>query len=263
MFSTPKLKIFLAILLLTFSMSALAEDSAFPLRNKYTNVQTISTTELNSRFDAVLVVDVRSKLEYSVIHMKDALHIPVTRRDFEKKIAALAEQRPIVFYCNGITCSKSYTAADRMLASGYTNVLTYDAGIFAWVKAVPEKSYLLNETPVNPDKIISSADFEDKNISYMEFKEAAQLKGAYIVDIRENYQRLENKSTKLGLKNVKVHKLPTDKFLSVVLKPGRLKDRQLLIVDAVGKQIRWLQYYLEQFGYTNYQFLSGGIKAID
>ena len=40
----------------------------------------------------------------------------------------------------------------------------------------------------------------------------------------------------------------------------RLKmDKQLLIFDAVGKQVRWLQYHLEANGYNNYSFMEKGV----
>lgn len=35
-----------------------------------------------------------------------------------------------------------------------------------------------------------------------------------------------------------------------------------MIFDQVGKQVRWLMYYLVNSGYTNYFFLDGGATAI-
>mgnify|MGYP003502318962 FL=1 len=40
---------------------------------------------------------------------------------------------------------------------------------------------------------------------------------------------------------------------------GEFKGNQLLIMDAVGKQVEWIQYYLEAGGYTNYYFLDKGV----
>ena len=39
-------------------------------------------------------------------------------------------------------------------------------------------------------------------------------------------------------------------------------DETLLLFDQVGKQIKWLQYYLEEYGYTNYMFLDGGATKV-
>jgi len=35
----------------------------------------------------------------------------------------------------------------------------------------------------------------------------------------------------------------------------------LMIYDAAGKQVRWLQYYLEDKGLKSYYFMAGGINA--
>ena len=39
------------------------------------------------------------------------------------------------------------------------------------------------------------------------------------------------------------------------------ENKKLFIYDAVGKQVRWLQYYLEQQNAGEYYFMEGGAKA--
>lgn len=39
------------------------------------------------------------------------------------------------------------------------------------------------------------------------------------------------------------------------------RNKKLLIYDAVGKQVRWLQYLLEKNNVTGYYFMKGGIKS--
>lgn len=51
--------------------------------------------------------------------------------------------------------------------------------------------------------------------------------------------------------------IPLDRLLPL-LKAGELKDKRLLLHDNVGKQVRWLQYYLEHYGYEQYFFLEKG-----
>jgi hypothetical protein len=46
---------------------------------------------------------------------------------------------------------------------------------------------------------------------------------------------------------------------SFLLQAGQFKDRRLLIADAVGKQVQWLQFYLEEHGYRDYFFLRNGL----
>ena len=47
-----------------------------------------------------------------------------------------------------------------------------------------------------------------------------------------------------------------------ILKQGRYKNKVLYFVDAVGRQVEWLQYYLKQNGYEKYYFLQGGAAGI-
>ena len=46
-----------------------------------------------------------------------------------------------------------------------------------------------------------------------------------------------------------------------LINKGEFKDKQLLILDAVGKQVEWLQYHLEAKGYSNYLFLEKGVLS--
>ena len=34
----------------------------------------------------------------------------------------------------------------------------------------------------------------------------------------------------------------------------------LLVYDESGKQVRWLQYHLDEKGIKNYNFMKGGVK---
>ena len=37
------------------------------------------------------------------------------------------------------------------------------------------------------------------------------------------------------------------------------QDKELLLFDAVGRQFKWLHYYLKQYDYTRFKFLEGGL----
>ncbi|MGD8885229.1 MAG: rhodanese-like domain-containing protein, partial [Gammaproteobacteria bacterium] len=45
------------------------------------------------------------------------------------------------------------------------------------------------------------------------------------------------------------------------IEKAKRENKALLIYDAAGKQVRWLQYYLEDKGLTSYYFMKGGIRA--
>jgi len=161
----------------------------------------------------------------------------------------------MAFYCNGHTCAKSYKATKKAREAGFANVFAYDAGIFDWIMAQPDKATLMGNTPAAQDKIIPKSELKAKMISFDQLMARAAQPNTVNVDIRDPFQRATIPAIPL-LRNI-----PLDR-LTRLFEKGQFKDKQLLIIDAVGKQVRWLQYYLKEFGYTNYAFLEGGVKAI-
>lgn len=245
-------------LVLAIAATTAAADEGFPLRAKFPSVKYVTTDDLVKKYQEMIIVDVRSKIEYDVIHINKAVHVPISTAMFTKDLAKVRDaggETPIAFYCNGHTCPKSYEAAEQAAGAGFKNVFAYDAGIYDWVKAQPEKGTLMGKTPVPLDKLISKDALAKRMVTYGEFQKRASGPNAILVDIREPFQR--QKVPQLpGLRNI-----PTDRFAEL-LKKGEFKDKDLLILDAVGKQVEWIQYYLNIYGYENYAFLKGGAEAV-
>lgn len=243
--------------LLMLAAPLLAAEEGFPLRKKYPSLQYITTNDLKSQYDKAAIVDVRSKIEFDVIHINKAAHLPMAVKTFASDLEKTRQKSatsPLVFYCNGHSCEKSYEAADIAAKSGFKGVAVYDAGIFEWAKANPDKSTLLGKTPVVKEKLIPKSTFAKKCISYDEFKKNAAKPNTVVVDIREPVQRDVIPQIQ-GLRNI-----PSDRMVDLINK-GEFKNKHLLILDAVGKQVEWLQYYLEAKGYSNYLFLEKGVLS--
>ena len=254
----------LTVLLIVFASTAMSFAADFPLRSKYSSVKPITTEELTAKYDQADIVDVRSSVEYDVITINKAQNIPISNKNFLselEKVRSKNGSNPLVTYCNGVTCAKSYKAVEEAQEAGFKNIFVYDAGIFAWAQAQPEKSTLLGESPVAAEKMISKDRLNSKSVSFAEFQSQAKS-GAMVIDIREPFQRAQNPELPQNrlLKMSGVRSVPLDRLVPM-LKKGQFKDKSLLIVDAVGKQVRWLQYYLEEYGYSDYAFLKGGVKA--
>lgn len=251
------LLIWLSVFLM-FSGLSFGASNEFPLRKTYKDVRIYSTAQLVKNFKKSVVVDVRSKMEFDVIHINGAKNIPLGKKTFIpnlKKLRAQTGNRSIVFYCNGKTCAKSYKAARAATKGGVKNVRAFDAGIFDWAQANPALSTLLGKTPVNKKELIPSSQFKKHQIPFDNFKELTKKANSMVIDIREPFQRKNTPKLK-GLRNI-----PMDRLI-VLLHKNRFKNKSLLILDQVGKQLRWLQYHLEKTGYKNYKFLKGGVKGI-
>lgn len=250
----------LSIILFTFCLLAAPAraDSEFPLRPYYPEVPVISTDELVADYDDAIIVDIRSQFEYDVARINKAVLLPIAESNYAAKLGGLRAKdatTPIAFYCNGHTCAKSYQATQKAISLGFVNVYAYDGGIFDWIEAAPELATLMNETPARQDRIITSDEFNLRLLDYQAFGEASKHRDAVVVDIRDPFQRVVVPRLK-GVRNI-----PLDSLLELVV--SRIwTEKKLLFFDAVGKQVRWLQYFLESNGYHDYAFLKGGVRAV-
>jgi rhodanese-related sulfurtransferase len=238
-------------------LSALAQNEDYPGRTMYPNVNFYETEQLNNNLDKVIIVDARSSYEYETLHINGAINIPLVSKKFSAKVQALPSGgKDIIFYCNGHTCYKSYKAVLKARNAGVSNIFAYDAGIFDWAKAHPEKSTLLGQTPIDPAQLISKDKFKGHLLSPEEFS-AKINDNTVILDIREPAQRGLMELFPYRQENISMGE--KDKLASFL---GKIKERgnTLLAYDEAGKQVAWLQYTLEAKGISKYYFMKGGAK---
>ena len=251
------------ILWLSVTMAtANASSDGFPGRKEFPDVPIYELSDLKNKIDQVVVVDTRSKYEYDTLRIKGSIHIPVAAKSFEQQVQILSAKtnKPIVFYCNGRTCFKSYLAVKKAQTVNITNTFAYDAGIFEWVKSQPEKSELLGKSPVKPQHLIDSNIYQARLLDPDEFSEKILSTGgdSMVLDVRDMYQRAG-----VGFFPGKEYWVSLDdkKKLAKYLAKAKAKNKTLFIYDEVGKQVRWLQYALEDMGIKNYYFMEKGAKA--
>lgn len=253
------LRILRAFLPLCFLLTGTAwGDEEFEGRRLYPTVKWIELEELHAQRDSMELVDVRSRYEYETLHIVGAHNIPVGEHDFSERVRALraASQKPIVFYCNGRTCMKSYEAVLAAEKAGVSKVLAYDAGIFDWVRAYPEQSELLGRSPVEPARLISKEKFAAHTLEPGEFEQRIS-EHALVLDVRDQYQQEGT-----ALFPAVQFSVPLDNnALKRYVDQAKREERTLLIYDAAGLQVRWLQYYLEAEQVPSYYFMEGGAKA--
>jgi len=236
------------------------DASAFPLRPQYIDVPIITTADLDRKFDSVVIVDVRSRYEFETLRVKGAVNIPVSSRKFSDEVEALQKQnpsKPLVFYCNGKTCRKSYDAVLKAKAARIDGeLICYDAGIADWAEAHPEKSALLGRSPIKPGELLSKDRFKERLLDPKAF-ESKVGPDAIVLDVRDRVQR----DTQLfPLKEQRAQLNETAK-LDAVIDQAKRERKTLLVYDAVGKQVEWFQYYLENRGLKDYYFMKGGSQG--
>jgi rhodanese-related sulfurtransferase len=247
----------------TMSLSAVfAADNGFPGRKKFPEVAVVEKEQLLKIIDDVVIVDARSPLEFKTLRIKGAVNIPVANKTFVDDIKALRAKnsKPIVFYCNGRTCMKSYIASKKCLKAKINNVSAYDAGMFEWAQAYPYQAELFGVSPVNKSDIIPSAQFKARLIPAEKFGASifSNTSKSLVLDVRDKFQRgaagfFPGKEAWISLDK--------EEQLRNYIYKARKENKTLYIYDEVGKQVRWLQYALESADMKNYYFMQKGAKA--
>lgn len=239
-----------------------AKESEFPGRVKYPDLPYMELADLYSKRDDVVIVDARSLLEYDTLKIKGSLNIPVASKSFENQVQELRSKssKPIVFYCNGRKCMKSFIAVKRSQDAGISGVYAYDAGIFEWTMAHPDEAVLLEQTPVDTKALISKKDFSKHLLNPDLFSTKAIDMGtdSMVLDVRDKFQRAG-----IGFYPGKERWISLDdkKKLDKYLAKAKQSKKTLFIYDEVGKQVRWLQYALEKHGIRDYYFMDKGARA--
>jgi rhodanese-related sulfurtransferase len=257
-----RISLLAAMVCLMWAASSYAADISeeFPGRGLYPLVPVMELDELHKQFNEVAVVDVRSQYEFDTLRIKGATNIPLSSPTFVEQMGKLRAKnpRPIVVYCNGKTCMKSYKAALKCSVNKIDNVFAYDAGIMDWARTYPQNSVLLGRTPVDTKKLISQEEFTKHLLSPDQYGEKVASSSAIVLDVRDRFQR-EGLSLFVGRERRAY--LDDAKSLERFIDKAKRENKTLLVHDAAGKQVRWLHYYLKDKGLSSFYFMEGGTSA--
>ena len=252
----------ISLLGMLLASTVVATPGEFPGRAKYPDVEVIEKQDLLKKLNQVVIVDTRSSLEFDTLRIKDALNIPVASKTFEDQLKSLraTTNKTIVFYCNGRTCMKSYIAVRKAKAAKVSNTIAYDAGMFEWARSYPNYAELLGKSPVKTTDIISKTNFKKRLLDPTTFETQAFALGnkTMILDVRDKYQR--GAAGFFPAQEVWAS-MDDQKKIKELIATAKKEDRTLFIYDEVGKQVRWLQYALEQAKVKKYFFMAKGAKG--
>lgn len=255
-------KLFLLMLVLALPQLSLAQkNDEFPGRHLYQDVKYIELKDLTTKYNDVIIIDVRSAYEFDTLRISKALNIPITASDFDQQVKTLRSKNPnstLVTYCNGKTCMKSYKAVRSLQQEGIQNVVAFDAGIMDWATTNPNFSTLLGESPLNPANLIPKKEFHDHLMASDKFlEEAGASKNALIVDARDPLQR-DGVSFFIG-KAKRASLADTEKMLALIDEAVKTR-KTMYIYDEAGKQVQWLMYRIKAKGLKDFYFMKGGTK---
>jgi rhodanese-related sulfurtransferase len=83
----------------------------------------------------IVLIDVRESWEYSVVSIKDSIHIPIS--EIQNRMHDFKEEKTIVFICHhGI---RSRMVGNYFQQNDFENIINLRGGIDSWAKTVDNK----------------------------------------------------------------------------------------------------------------------------
>lgn len=246
-------------------------DKQFPNRKFYPGLNYISTEQLvkDVADNKYLVIDARPALGYNTLHIKGAENIHSGDKQFiEKFIERINKNnKPVVFYCGGLTCLKSYKASQMALEELSRRkikreVYTYDSGISAFAYASPEH-VLKNGKAISDDNpILDIKKLKQHARSPEHFIEIINNDSSnehLILDVREKSQRILRKLF-MFKREKKITVLEPEKLIAFLNKT-RDSGKTLMVYGAVEKQIESVFQLIQMTGLKKWYYLEGGEYA--
>jgi len=126
-----RFKVFLLFSLLLYFVSCTARVSQNQT-STYIDITPIEARDKIGKAKNVLLLDVRTKEEFSEEHIKNALNIPV--QELEKRLDELKKYKnfEIIVYCR--SGARSRRASEILVKNGFKFVYNLSGGIIEWKK---------------------------------------------------------------------------------------------------------------------------------
>ncbi len=243
---------FFMVLPFVFTVSVMANERGVS-RTLYPDLQFIEVKDLKDKFFDYMLIDVRTTYEYNLMHIEDALSIPVRNKDFVDRLHTLKRMSklPIVLYANGGHSKNAHKAARLAAKNNIVNIKVLDAGINIWERYYPKITVFNGINGVTAR--ISAKEIDKHTLSSEAFNTEFNRLNGLLVDIREN----TSTSNPMGANTVRAS-LGNEKSLKNAIDKAIENKRTLFFYDDQGQQYQWLIYSLKQAGIKDFYFLEGG-----
>jgi rhodanese-related sulfurtransferase len=246
------------ILLLSSLMVQSVAANEFPGRSAFPEQEIIEIDDLYKNRANMIIIDTRTDFEYNVIHITNSVHANFEADDYIDRLREIrkSDNRKMVFYCNGLTCTKAFRAHAAAAKAGIRNTATFDAGVFTWARTYPDEAVLMGKSPVDPNRLLSREALVRRLLDANSFSERVG-KNSLVLDVRDESQREATQLYPFHQRNVTLD----DPTLADSIKKAAMERKTVLIYDYTGQQVRWVQYLMESLGVSDYYFLKGGFRG--
>ncbi len=133
-------KLMFCLVLMMFSALVVAEKKDVPeTLEGTTKVTAEEVIELIESTDGLVVVDARKTSDREKGWIEGSVGLPNTDTNAESLAKVLpAKSTPVLFYCNGVKCGRSFESAKIAIAEGYSKIYWFRGGMEEWeAKGLP------------------------------------------------------------------------------------------------------------------------------
>lgn len=107
------------------------------VREEFPDVRSVTVEELRRRLELPeasrpVLLDARSREEFAVSHLKDAVHAP-SEAEALAVLANVEKDEPVIVYCS--VGQRSAALAQELAARGYSDVANVEGSIFEWANS--------------------------------------------------------------------------------------------------------------------------------
>ncbi len=121
--------VFLVLVSLPALLSGLATSKSFA-GESFKNVSVFEANQMIKEQKNLVILDVRTDVEYAQSHLKDAILIPLMVLD--KRLYELKASQSIMIYC--YKGNRSKTASEYLASKGFKQVYNMLGGIDSWIE---------------------------------------------------------------------------------------------------------------------------------
>lgn len=117
------------VLLFVNSSMTMAKEGGNAWQSLFPNVPSITQSEIDTKKDELVFVDVRAKFLFDKKHKEGINHISFSSRMFMISMEGLVEKnagKTVVVYCDSNNCIKSYRAVEKCVKAKVGNIVIFD-----------------------------------------------------------------------------------------------------------------------------------------